>query len=152
MIKHGKIVVPTDFSEQSEEAIRRACVLAAQFEAEVHLLHVIPPPVYIDADLVLISPIDAIVSAQHKQAVKRLAEIAEGVEANVVTHLVDADSSVTQSICDFCKSLPADLIVIGRHGEKGVLEHMLLGSTAERVVRFAPCSVLVAMPHGILAD
>ena len=104
MIKHGKIVVPTDFSEQSEEALRRACTLASQFDAEIHLLHVIPPPVYIDADLVLISPIDAIVSAQHKQAVKRLAEMTENVEANVVTHQIDADSNTAQTICDFCKS------------------------------------------------
>jgi len=44
------------------------------------------------------------------------------------------------------------LIVIGRQGSKGFLEHFLMGSTAEQVVRYAPCSVLVSMPHGLLAD
>lgn len=151
MVINGKIVVPTDFSAQSEEALRRACVLATQFNAELHLLHVVEAPIYIDADLVLITPIDAIVEAQHKAATKRLASLAESVEVPVITHLEDAATNVAEAICDFSKSQGTDLIVVGRHGEKGVLEHMLLGSTAERVVRYAPCSVLVVMPHGIFA-
>ncbi len=152
MILKGTIVVPTDFSEQSQEALRRACVLAAQFEAKVHLLHIIEPPVYIDADLILMTPIDDVIKAQHQLASKRLAEQAESVDIPLQTHLEDAVNNSAQTICEFSKNLGADLIVIGRHSEKGVLEHMLLGSTAERVVRFAPCSVLVVMPHGILAD
>ncbi|MDX8406500.1 MAG: universal stress protein, partial [Mariprofundus sp.] len=40
MIQHGKILVPTDFSAASNEALRRAGVMAAQCDAEVHLLHV----------------------------------------------------------------------------------------------------------------
>ncbi len=151
MIKSGKILVATDFSEQSEEALRRACVMADQFDAEVHLLHVIEPPVYIDADLILVTPIDAIVKAQHDGATKRLAKQAKSADVTVMTHLEDAKSNVAQEICDFSASIGVDLIVIGRHGEKGMLEHLILGSTAERVVRFAPCSVLVTMPHGILA-
>ena len=152
MRTNGKVLVPTDFSEQSEEALRRACVLASQFEAEVHLLHTVEPPIYIDADLVLISPIDAIVKAQHQVATKRLTKQAQGVDFPVQTHLKDATANAAQAICDFAKNMGSDLIVIGRHGEKGMFEHMLLGSTAERVVRFAPCSVLVVMPHGIFAD
>jgi nucleotide-binding universal stress UspA family protein len=152
MIKNGKIVVPTDFSEQSSEALKRACVLALQFEAQVHLLHVMEPPVYIDADLVLITPIDTLVKAQHQASTKHLIEQAKSVEIEVVTHLEDAERNVAQTICDFSKALEAELIVIGRHSEKGMIEHMILGSTAERVVRHAPCSVLVVMPHGIFAN
>ncbi len=150
MVKNGKIVVPTDFSAQAEEALRRACVLATQFKAEVHVLHVVEPPIYIDADLMLITPIDAIIEAQHQAATKRLAALAAAAAVKIVTHLEDANTNVAEAICDFSKAKAADLIVVGRHGEKGMLEHMLLGSTAERVVRHAPCSVLVVMPHGIL--
>jgi len=73
-------------------------------------------------------------------------------ETAVTTHLKEADNNISLVICDFSTKLNADLIVIGRHGDKGMFEHMMLGSTAERVVRHAPCSVLVVMPHGILGD
>ncbi len=152
MKNSGKILVPTDFSEQSDEALRRACLLATQLQGEVHLLHVIEQTIFIDADLVLITPIDEIIKAKQKGATQRLAAQAKRVETSVITHMEDTDNNSSQAICDFAKNLDADLIVIGRHGHKGMLEHMILGSTAERVVRDAPCSVLVTMPHGILAE
>lgn len=155
MIAHGKIIVPTDFSDQSSEALRRACIMARQFKAEVHLVHVIEAPVYIDADLLLMPPIDAAIRIQHEVASKRIAEQLDSVEAeNVVVHtkIEDADINPAQTICELAKALPADLIVIGRHSEKGVLEHLFIGSTAEEVVRRAPCSVLVTMPHGLFTD
>ena len=152
MIDHGVIVVPTDFSDQSSEALRRACVLAKRFDAEVHLLHVIDPSLYFETDMVSISPLDEISKAQHEGATKRLAEQAGSVDVSITTHLEDAVSDPARAICDIAESLSADLIVVGRHGRQGVLEHMLLGSTAERVVRHASCSVLVAMPHGLIGD
>ncbi|OIP99011.1 MAG: UspA [Zetaproteobacteria bacterium CG2_30_46_52] len=152
MIKHGKILVPTDFSPQSDEALRRACVLAKLLDASVHLLHVIEPPVYIDADLMLMTPIDAFTEIQHQSATKQLAKQAKSVDTPIETHLEDATSSAALAICDFAKTASADLIIIGRHGKKGFLEHLVIGSTAERVVRDAPCSVLVVMPHGILSE
>ena len=152
MIKKGVIVVPTDFSKQSTEALRRAAKLAQQFNGKVHLLHVIEPPLFIDADLILMTPIDAVVEAQHAAAEKRLQKLKDESGLAVEVHLLDALHSTAQTICDYAKEHGADLIVIGRHGEKGELEHMLLGSTAERVIRFAPCSVLVTMPHGIFAE
>ena len=152
MIKNGTIVVPTDFSEQSSEALRRACVLAKKFDAEVHLLHVIDPSLYFETDMISISPLDEISKAQHEGATKRLAEQAGSVDVPIATHLEDAVSDPARAICDIAERLSADLIVVGRHGRQGVLEHMLLGSIAERVVRHASCSVLVAMPHGLVGD
>ena len=152
MIKNGKILVPTDFSEQSVEVIRRACVLASQFEAEVHLLHVITASTNFEADMISSLQLEELSKAQFTSATKRLAEQAGSIDPPVITHLEDAVADPAQAICEFAKKLNADLIVIGRHSRQGVLEHMLLGSTAERIIRYAPCSVFVAMPHGILAD
>jgi len=50
MIKHGKILVATDFSEQSDEALRRGMELAHAFEAEIYLLHVMEPFMLYDSD------------------------------------------------------------------------------------------------------
>jgi len=152
MIMNGTVLVPTDFSEQSNEALRRACLLATQLKAEVHLLHVIEASLYIDADLILMTPIDEIIKIKRKSAAKQLDEQAASVETEVITHLEEANKNEALAICEFAGKLNADLIVIGRHGDKGAFEHLILGSTAERVVRYAPCSVLVVMPHGILGE
>jgi len=155
MITHGNILVPTDFSSQSSEALRRACLMAKQFKAEVHLVYVIAPQVYVDGDLIMVNPIDEVLKSQHQAANKGIAKQLESVDAkDVVVHtqVEDAVVNTAQTICDLAKTLPADLIVIGRHSEKGVLEHLFMGSTAEEVVRRAPCSVLVTMPHGFFAE
>ncbi len=152
MIQHSKIVVPTDFSEQADEALRRAGMLAGQFGAEVHLIHVLEPVVFFETDLISVYPMGEIVDAMREGARKRLAKQADAVAFDVVTHLNEALGDPSRAICDFAGELPADLIVVGRHGRQGVLDHMLIGSTAERVVRHAPCSVLVTMPHGLLED
>lgn len=151
MVKSRKIVVPTDFSAQSDEALRRASVLAEGFDAEIHLLHVIDPSPYFETDMISVIPIDEINKAQHEGAKKRLAKQAAAAGRPVTTHLEDALTETAHAICNFAEGIAADMIVIGRHGRQGMLEHLLLGSTAERVVRYAPCSVLVAMPHGDLS-
>jgi len=152
MIQHGKIVVPTDFSEQADEALRRAGLLAAPLGAEVHLVHVLEPVAFFETDLISVQPIDKIIDAMRQGAGKRLAKQADAVTFDVITHLNEAVGDPSRAICDFAGQLPADLIIIGRHGHQGIIDHLLIGSTAERVVRHAPCSVLVTMPHGLLGD
>ncbi|RMG91747.1 MAG: universal stress protein [Zetaproteobacteria bacterium] len=153
MIEHGNILVPTDFSPSSNEALRRACVLADTFGAHVHLLHVIDPVLFIDPDLIAIPPVEEMTEALRKSAERRLGEQVRGMDTDVeiFVHVEEGSGDPSRTICSFAERLPADLIVIGRHGRQGMLEHLLIGSTAERVVRHAPCSVLVAMPHGLLA-
>jgi len=150
MIRHNKILVPIDFSEPSAEAIRRASVLAEKFDAEMHLLHVLAPSVYFETDMVSVPPINEVNHAAHDGAVHRLQALADQFDFEVVTHIEESAGDPARFICGFATSLPADLIVIGRHDEKGVVEHMLMGSTVERIVAHAPCSVLVTMPHDLL--
>jgi len=150
MVKHKKILVTSDGSEASTEAIRRAGELAEQFDAEVHLLHVTEPSLYFETDMVAIPPLDAIDNAVQKGALRRLKNQIAQFDFEIIVHLQESVGDPSRSICQFAKTLPADLLVIGRHGEKGVVKHMLIGSTTERVVAHAPCSVLVAMPHGLL--
>ncbi len=150
MIKHGKIVVPTDFSEPSDEALRRGLLLAKAFDAEVHLLHVLEPVIYFETDLLSLYPVDEMIEVMRAGVKRRLKKQVAKVGGEVITHLLEAVGDPGRAICRFSEEMPADLIVIGRHGRQGVIEHMLIGSTAERVVRHAPCSVFVAMPHGLL--
>lgn len=152
MKQHGKIIVATDFSEQADEALCRAGILAKPFAAEVHLVHVLEPVVFFETDLISLYPMNEIVDAMREGARRRLAKQAAAADCDVITHLSEAVGEPSRAICDFAGQLPADLIVIGRHGHQNVLDHLLIGSTAERVVRHAPCSVLVTMPHGLLEN
>jgi len=143
MIKYNKILVTSDCSEASTAAIRCAGELAAQSQAEVHLLHVMEPSLYFETDMVAIPPLEEVNSAMRKGALRRLKTQIEQFDFEIIVHLKESVGDPSRTICQFAKSLPADLIVIGRHGEKGVVQHILMGSTTERVVAHAPCSVLV---------
>jgi len=152
VIKHNKILVPTDFSEQSTESLRRAAVLAEKFDAEVHLLHVMKPSMYFEIDMVIAPSLDDVDSANQKIELSQLKAQAAACDFEIVLHLEESVGDHSRNICDFAKSLPADLIVIGRHDEKKVLRHMFVGATVERVVAHAPCSVLVTAPHDLIAQ
>jgi len=144
MIKYKKILVTSDCSEASTAAIRCAGELASQSDAEIHLLHVMEPSLYFETDMVSIPPLAEVNSAMHKGAMRRLKTQIEQFNFEIIVHLKESVGDPSRTICQFAKSLPADLIVIGRHGEKDVVQHILMGSTTERVVAHAPCSVLVS--------
>jgi len=150
MIKHNKILVPTDFSEASTESLRRASVLAETFDAELHLLHVVKPSMYFETDMVSAASLGGVNKAIHERELVQLQKQAKACDVEVVLHHKASVGDHARTICEFAKSLPADLIVIGRHDEKHVLHHMFVGATAERVIAHAPCSVLVTVPHDLI--
>ncbi|TLS67007.1 universal stress protein [Mariprofundus erugo] len=148
----GNILVATDFSEPSSEALRRAVTLARQYGADVHLLHVMEPAVFFETDLLTVPPLGEVTEAIRRGAESRLHQQAKLVDFDVTTHLLESMGAPAGTICSFAATLPAALIVVGRQGVRGAIEQLLIGSTAERVVRHAPCSVLVTMPHGLFGD
>jgi len=152
MIRHSNILVPIDFSEQSIESLRRAGVLATQFNATLHLLHLMDSATTFSLDMVAAPALDADgmgALMREAYAFNRLKTLADASGFESELHLETSEGSHARDICAFAKSLPADLIVIGRHNEKSVLKHMFVGATVERVVAHAACSVLVTMPHDL---
>jgi nucleotide-binding universal stress UspA family protein len=119
---------------------------------ELHLLHIIEPSLYFETDMVAIPPLAEVDEAMRNGARKRVEQQAAAFDFDVTIHLQESIGDPSRSICDFARSLPADLIVIGRQHEKGLVEHLLAGSTVERVVAHAPCSVLVTLPHGLFGE
>ncbi|MEO6035448.1 MAG: universal stress protein [Verrucomicrobiota bacterium] len=134
------ILVPIDFSETSARAFDYAITLTREYGSEIRLLHVLEPPVVFKS----LNPAFANWDSQSTEAAKtRLAELAD----EKIDELVPVISEVRlgcayQVVCETARKLQCDLIVIGTHGFTG-LKHLFLGSTAERVIRHAPCSVLV---------
>ncbi len=137
----GKILVPTDFSKLSDDALPWAGLLSARLGAEIVLLHVVEsfPLSYLPARE---RTSDALVQLTEKsegdlEHTARRMRKSTGANVSVVVR----DGHPFEVICQTAKTLGADLIVLTTHGHTG-LKHVLLGSTAERVVRHAPCPVL----------
>ena len=138
-----KILVPIDFSDPSKKAFQYALRLAEQFDSEIVLLHVMelrPPIAAIHLGY------DARRSSKDQLSIakkKLTALLARARDAGVGTVSSTIRSGVaTHEIAEAARDLDADLIVIATHGYTG-FKHFYMGSTTERVIRHAPCPVLV---------
>jgi len=151
MINLKTILVPSDFSECSDEAVRYGLELARRFDAQLHLLHVVQDPVTQPWAAEGFSvPLFEVVDQWQRQAEERLTAVVPEEDKPRVT-IVSVVATPYAEILDYAAAHKVDLIVMGTHGRGGVT-HMLLGSIAERVVRRAPCPVLtVRRPqHGFV--
>ncbi len=146
MSQFNKIIVATDFSAPSIEALREADLIAHRTGAELIVFHAVP-------NLVRNNPLFPHQNIEDAYKLPKLMDqAAEAVDALVQQHLhpdrdnihvaVDTGWADT-TLMNKAEELGADLIVVGNRGYSG-LRHVLLGSVAERVVRYAPCAVLVA--------
>jgi len=133
------ILVPFDFSNPSEKALAYAIQFAEQFHAGIHLLHVVAPVMYPpDAGFVPIE--EPKLLAASKTRLSALAH--EVIPPERLSKIEVRIGNPYWEISQCARDLPADLIVIATHGYTG-FKHVIMGSTAERVVRHAPCPVLV---------
>lgn len=138
------IVVPTDFSEYAEHAFTWALGLAADRKAKIVLMHAVHPTTYYAfPETMYLTDFAKLEEEVMADARKRLIDFVtqKGIPGVTVETRVVVGEAVWE-ICQVATHEPADLIVMGSHGRTG-LSHVFLGSVAERVVRHAPCPVLV---------
>ena len=147
MFNIKNILLPTDFSNLSLSAARYAIDLAKQYGARIHFLNVLEktPPILAIRSLDL----------SEEKIIKTIDEDARN-SINKALEKINIDKSIEilpvirkgidfQVIIEYCESNNIDLIVIATHGRTGIL-HTLLGSVAEKVIRYATCAVLVITP------
>ena len=137
------VLVPIDFSPDADEALTEAMELAQALKARLTLLHVIHlvpltvgdvPPFYLDNYLEELEndaqqQMQTVLDRVHRAGLQGDSAIVHGIPF--------------QAIVDMARDKKVDMIVMGTHGRTG-LPHALIGSVAEKVVRLAPCPVLVA--------
>lgn len=135
------ILVPIDFSEQSEKAATAACALAAKTGATVHLVHayVIPVESVGLAHTVSQQYVEQFVAESTTQLRELAGRLCPGARLGPF-QVVSGDPR--EVIVEKAQELHAELIVMGTHGRRG-LKRALMGSVAESVARTAHCSVLV---------
>ncbi len=133
-----KILVPTDFSEDSLAAVREARRYQQLSEAEVVLVHVTGPA--FEGLRIHTNELHDETQKAARQQLEALAIAHFGSAASVTTLVKDGRAG--DVICELARTVNADAIFIATHGITA-LKHFMLGSVAESVVRHAPCSVLV---------
>jgi nucleotide-binding universal stress UspA family protein len=143
MTKIRKILVPTDFSPHSDQAMQYAAMIARAFKARILLVHVIEPLTYSITDTLQVTDhfvaLKTIARPLLETARKRFQKEGLSVETDLLTGIP------YRQILNKARRIGVDMIVMGTHGRTGV-EHFLLGSVAEKVVRLAPCPVVTVRP------
>lgn len=145
-----KILVPTDFSPASRNAVAYALRLARKLNCDITLLHVLEP----STPLTTVERLTAAAFSKKEMA------NAQGALSGLVHSAIAAGGTNTKSmlrtgiatheIVEVAKQLDVDLIVIATHGLAG-RKHLAIGSTAERVARAAPCPVLVVRENDTIS-
>ncbi|OPY64646.1 MAG: hypothetical protein A4E57_03472 [Syntrophorhabdaceae bacterium PtaU1.Bin034] len=142
----NKILVPIDFSEYTDDIIKYATEIAQRFGSSIYLIHVIPNMDYF-------TPYESFMAAEN------IVTVQKGIEGEVTKDLEEVGRKITGikttniirtgvafvEIIDYVRSEGIDLVIMGTHG-RGGLEHILIGSVAEKVVRKSPCPVLTIRP------
>ena len=142
-----RILVPTDFSETAKHALSYGVSFGKEYEAEVLLLHVVETLAVGYASDVFPVPMAEVfdeIAGYAKTEIGKLAAEIKGKGVAVREMVVQGKPSA--EIVRIALEEQVDIIVVGTHG-KGMLDQALFGSTAERVIRRAPCPVLTCRLH-----
>jgi len=144
-LKIKNVLAPVDFSERSIETLELAAGIAKQFGANLHIVHVYErdmPLTTVMAMPLALPPVEVAPGVRRhlKDVAKRT-----GIELRpAFIHAVEGRPF--EEICRLAREREIDLIVVATRGNTGI-KHLLLGSTAERIVRYSPCPVLVVHPR-----
>jgi nucleotide-binding universal stress UspA family protein len=143
MLALKTVLVPTDFSDASQSALRYGKAMAEAFGASLHVVHVMEDLLaHAWAAEVYVSSMPQLRDEIEKESRLRLEALLKDDERRkfrAETALLAGNPFI--EIIRYAKAHDVDLIVMGTHG-RGPIAHMLLGSVAEKVVRKSPCPVL----------
>ena len=138
-----RVLVAYDFSDYSELALKYALSLAQEHQAELHLLHVLPPNSVSEPEIAWY-PVEG-ESPYHKAARRLQRVVPSEVHLWCDVKTAVSEGNPYREILSYADSNGIDLISVGAHGA-GFGMRALFGSNVDRVLRQAPCPVLVARP------
>lgn len=150
MLSFKIIVVPTDFSDYSLRSLPYAIDLAARYGARLKIVFVNEPSLQV-SDVAWVGVDERAMNTDHVREARRHLEkmVIDQVPPDVPADAEILSGNAVDEIIRYSRDVNADLIVMATHGRSGV-SHMLMGSTAEQVVRKAPCPVLTLKQPMIL--
>jgi nucleotide-binding universal stress UspA family protein len=142
MLVFNVIVVPTDFSDHSLRALAYAIGLAEKYDASVKVLYVNEPALQV-SDMAWVGVDERSLKDEHVKDARRQMDriIQDQIPEDLSAESEVRSGDAVEEIINYAGDVNADLIVMATHGRSG-LSHMLMGSTAEQVIRKAACPVL----------
>ncbi len=141
-----KILVGTDFTEASDTAIESAIELARRLVAAVTLVHTYELRAYGIADPNLLMPLAEVAADVDRTLARAMEnEVDSRRDCGVPLRYVVRMGPAPEAVNAVAEEIGADLIVVGTHGRTG-LAHVLMGSTAESILRGATRAVMVVRP------
>ena len=142
MINIKNILVPTDFSKGFFHTLNYAVEIGKAMNAELHIIHVIEPIVF-SAEIVItkygLDELPNELEIYSKKDLEKIAKTLEDKEVKFITKVLHGKPD--EQILDYAKKEHIDMICISTHGH-GNIENLLIGSTAEKVLRKSKCPVL----------
>lgn len=142
-MEFNKILVPVDFSENSQKILASACDIAGKFDAALSVVFVVQSFDDYSGFFVPHMPVAKFEEEMVQGAEKKMESFMtgyEGIEAKVLV------GDVAEEVVRHAEETGVDMIIMGTHGYKG-LEKVMFGSVAEKVVKTAPCPVLTINPY-----
>ncbi len=141
-----RLLVPTDFSERSEAAVKYAVEIARRMHAKLTLLHIVAEPSAFDYSLGGFPP-----GEWEQTKVEAEQKLAEETTRTKLTYrevdsLLRTGLDLHKEILNAVKETSADLLVLSTHGYTG-WKHLLFGSDAEKILEHAHCPILVVRPR-----
>ncbi len=143
-----KIIVPTDLSALSLTAFDYAKDIAERWESEIHLVYVLEKsPPFLAMRSIDVDEKEVMASMEQKakeQLDNEVESYSRETDVKIIPVLLKGIDY--EEVVKYSKEIKSDLIVLATHGRTGIL-HTLLGSVAEKVIRYAKCPVLVTTPN-----
>jgi nucleotide-binding universal stress UspA family protein len=148
VIEFKQILCPTDLSDASVRSLTYAAAFARWYEGRLTVLHVVPTfdPITVGPG-VLNGPLQMVMPMSRPEVLDEMRRMTGSAGLGSIHLSLSAlDGDPARSIVDEALAINADLVVMGTHGRSG-FERLLIGSVAEKVLRKAPCPVLLVPPH-----
>ncbi|HEX3726114.1 MAG TPA: universal stress protein [Pirellulales bacterium] len=144
MISIQRILVPTDFSEPSLAALKYGRAFAESFGATLRLLHVIEDSLvsWPDEGAGIVTPMTTFEEIESEVRRRLESSLSPDDRLGIKVELITARGAASNEIVAYALNEQIDLVIMGTHGRKPAA-HLLMGSVAEKVVRKAPCPVLI---------
>ncbi|MCD1294929.1 universal stress protein [Methanocella sp. CWC-04] len=136
----NKILIATDGSKRTQKAVEKGLAIARIHKSKVYAVYVVDTVTFTSIPMdVTWENMYQLLKEEGEEAVRLVKEMA-GVDIDIESHVLEGNPAL--EICKFSRDNDVDLIVLGTLGKSGI-DRLLLGSVAEKVVRIAPCPVMV---------
>jgi len=148
----SRILMATDFSDCSAEALDYAVLLAKHFGADLYLFHAfeaLPYKIPASASTARPGAFEWLRTLKEEEEKRLGALVGEIYQKGVKAYPVFKEGVPFREIPEAAREVEADLIVLGTHGRTG-LDRLMMGSVAERVVRGAPCPIFLVKPKALM--